>query len=217
MAKHIYTYVNPSSERDLAQACKVLENDGVIAYPTDVNWAFGCDASSRKAIARIRQLKPHHPREQPFSLLCNSISMVASVGYIENSAYRLLKKCLPGPYTLLLQRTHDLPRQIKDKRKIVGVRVPDCPLLLDLVGAYGKPIATTSMPCYEQKDKKPATYGFEVEEQYGHGIDLILDLGEEMHPNETSIVDMSDDSGGKIIRVGSGDISLFERFGFELS
>ena len=71
----MYTYDDPPSERDLTSICAVLRDDGVIAYPTDVNWAFGCDASSSKALDRIHRLKPAHPKERPLALICSSISM----------------------------------------------------------------------------------------------------------------------------------------------
>lgn len=214
MAKHVYTYIDPTSKRDLDEACGILANHGVIAYPTDVNWAFGCDAASSQAMAKIRLLKPHHPKEQPFSLLCGSVSMVAAVAYIENFAYRLIKKVLPGPYTFIMKRTHDLPRQIKDKRKLVGIRVPDSPLLLDLVNLYEKPIATTSLPILVGQD--PITFGYEIEEKYGHGIDLILDLGEQLFPAETNIIDLSEGQV-RIVRRGVGDLTIFERLGVDLS
>jgi len=208
MTQHIYTYINPTSARDLSVACRALENDGVIAYPTDVNWAFGCKPSSRKAMEKIRSLKPFHPKEQPFSLLCNSLSMIASVAHIENFSYRLIKRALPGPYTFILNRTHDLPRQIKDKRKTVGVRIPDSPLLSDLIEMFGGPIATTSLPG-QGEGEKPLTFGYEIESLYGHGIDVILDLGDEVHGNETTIVDFTD---GTVLvrREGIGCLKMFE-------
>lgn len=215
MAKHLYTYINPTCERDLVTAVRVLAQDGVLAYPTDVNWAFGCDPSSTKALNRIRALKPQHPKEQPFSLLCSSVAMIASVAHIDNMAYRVLKKTLPGPYTYLLPRTHDLPRQIKDKRKVVGVRMPACPLLLDLITLYGKPLATTSLPLPSQPEQNPLTFGYQIDSLYGHALDLILDLGSEVLPAETSIINFS--SGVCIIvRAGAGDLSHLKGISVDL-
>ena len=208
MAKHIYTYVDPCSPKHLDQACRFLEDDGVIAYPTDVNWAFGCKPSSKKAMERIRRLKPHHPKEQPFSLLCNSLSMVASVANVDHVAYRLLKKSLPGPYTFIMKRHHELPKQIKDKRKNVGVRVPQAPLVLGLIEHFGGPLATTSMPA-PSPEEAVIVFGYQVEERYGHGIDLILDLGEEVPPQETTIVDFSE-GDIEVVREGLGPTELFK-------
>lgn len=209
MAKHIYTYANPTSVRDLEAACEVLKHGGLIAYPTDVNWAIGCDASMSKAIGRIQKIKPLHPKKQPFSLLCHSISMISEVAHIEHFAYRLLKKTLPGPYTYLFKRNKNLPKQINDKRKVVGVRVPDCELLLDLVKMYNKPLLTTSLPQLDEVGAQSISFGYEIEQCFGHQIDLILDLGEEVLPHNSTIVDFSEGQV-EVLRVGLGDTSLFD-------
>jgi tRNA threonylcarbamoyl adenosine modification protein (Sua5/YciO/YrdC/YwlC family) len=208
VAKLLYTYVNPTSPKDLKEACRVLENGGVIAYPTDVNWAFGCDPLSKSAIEKIRQLKPHHPKEQPFSLLCNSISMVSTIADVDGSSFSILKKIFPGPFTILLKRNRTLARQLKDKRKLVGVRIPDSPLLLDLIQTYGKPIATASIPYSIEDHNRHHTehllhFGYEVDELYGHGLDLILDLGQEVPANETTVVDLSEGEW-TLVRQGMG-------------
>lgn len=210
MAKILYTYTNPTSKRDLEEACKSLRNDGVIAYPTDVNWAFGCDPSSKKAIEKIRLLKPHHPKEQPFSFLCDSISMAATIADLDQYAFTTLKRICPGPYTALLKRSRSFPRQMKDNRKLVGVRIPNSPLLLDLVKMFGSPIATTSIP-YEKFEEKKNTneqfqhFGYEVDELYGHLLDLVLDLGQPIAANETTVIDLSE---GELILVRQGLGSL---------
>ncbi len=205
MAQHLYTYINPLSEKHLRLALEVFSRDGIIAYPTDVNWAVGCDASNVKAIKRIQQLKSHHPKEQPFSLLCDSLSMVAQIALVEQPTYRFLRKILPGPYTILLPSNRSLPKLINDKRKSVGIRIPQCPLLLGLIAVLQKPILTSSLSSVEE----PLRWGYEVDAHFGHQLDLILDLGEEVIPGETSIVDFS--SGEPhVVRVGIGDVSMFD-------
>lgn len=206
MADHIYTYIDPPSERDLARTCKVLEQGGIIAYPTEVNWAIGCDAANVKALDRIRALKPFHPKERPFALLCSSISMAAQVGNIDHSAYRFLKKAWPGPFTVLVLRNKSLPRQIKDKRPVVGIRVPDSPLVLALIEQFGKPLATTSVP--NLPDGGPMHHGYEVNEHFGHGLDLILDLGDDVEGHESTIIDLSE-GFPRLIRLGAGDPMVF--------
>ncbi len=206
MAEHLFTYINPTSERDLRRACQILEHDGVLAYPMDVNWAFGCDASSVKALDRIRRLKPTHPKERPFSLICSDISMAASVGNIDNHHYRVLKKCWPGPYTVILKRHRNLARQIKDKRAVVGIRIPESPLLRDLVAMLGRPLATASAP--PLPSGSPVHMGYELMDEFGHGIDMLLDLGEELPGLESTVVDYSEDEP-LVVRVGVGDPSLF--------
>ncbi len=206
MAEHLFTYINPTSERDLVRACQVLEHDGVLAYPMDVNWAFGCDAASVKALDRIRRLKPTHPKEQPFSLICADISMAASIGNIDNYHYRVLKRCWPGPYTVILKRHRNLARQIKDKRAVVGIRIPESPLIRDLVTRLGRPIATTSVPLLP--DGSVAKMGYEVMDAFGHGIDMLLDLGEELPGLDSTVIDYSEEQP-VLVRMGVGDPSIF--------
>lgn len=213
-AIHLYTYDNPPPEKDIERACRILLDDGVIAYPTDANWAIGCDSTSAKALDRVYQLKPSHPKARPFGLICASISMAAEYGNIDHSAYRYLKKAWPGPYTVLLASTRTLPRQLKDKRRVVGIRIPQCPLLCAIVERYGKPLATTSVPMIDfglEKDQEPyiPRFGYEVAAAYGHGLDLILDLGNELSGEESTIVDLT--SGvPELIRAGCGDPAVFD-------
>lgn len=189
----------------------MLDNDGVIAYPSDVNWAFACDASSVKAMEKIRLLKPFHPKEQPFSLLCSSIAMASTVANVDNFAFAHLRKACPGPYTFLLDRSRNFPRLMKDNRRTVGIRIPDCPLALAIVEHYGQPLATTSVPpCTEDpRDgiKVPPKFGWQVAESFGHAVDLILDLGDESPAGESTVVSLTDGQI-ELIRPGLGpDIS----------
>lgn len=202
MAEHLYTFINPTSERDLSRACRVLESDGVLAYPMDLNWALGCDARSVKALDRIRRLKPSHPKDRPFSLICSDIAMAAEVVNIDNAQYRVLKKVWPGPYTVILKRQRTLARQIKDKRPVVGVRIPESPLIRDLVSRLGRPMATTSLPALQ--DGQGAKLGYQVMEEFGHGIDLLLDLGEELLGLESTVIDFADGEA-ILVRLGVGD------------
>ncbi|MFK7872076.1 MAG: L-threonylcarbamoyladenylate synthase [Oligoflexales bacterium] len=195
----IYTWVNPTSEKDMAKACYVLENDGVIAYPTDVNWGFACDVRRAKAVQKLRRLKPSHPKQQPFTLICKDLSMVSELAIVEQPAYRILRRILPGPWTVLLKSQKSLPKQIFDKRENVGVRVPQSPLVLDLIERLGAPLLSTSMP---QEDL--LQFGYQVDEKYGHALDLILDLGDAVPWLETSILDLTEHEP-ILVRHGEGD------------
>lgn len=213
VAKILYTHINPTSKKDISETCRILARDGVIAYPTDVNWAFGCSPFSKRGLEKIRALKPSHPKEQPFSLLCNNLSMIGTYAELDNLGFRVLRRIFPGPFTVLLRRGRSFPKQLKDRRTEVGVRVPNSPLLLDLITELGHPLATTSLPNKMPQSKKrreegPLQYGFEVEECYGHALDLILDLGSPVPAMETTILDLSQGEV-KVLREGS-DKSLIE-------
>ena len=206
MTEHLYTYDDPPSERDLAKMIKILSHDGVMAYPGGSNWAFASDARSAKALDRMYALNPKHPKERPFSLICSSISMAAEYATIDHYAYRMLRKAWPGPFTVLRPSHRTLVRHLKDKRKIVGIRIPNCRMILALVDLLGSPLATTSIPVRAEDD--PYRFGYEVAEDYGHAVDLVVDLGNELSGLESTIVDF-EDGAPKIIREGVGDPSIF--------
>lgn len=206
MGEHLYTYINPPAEKHLERAIRVLNQDGVLALPAGTNWNFACDAASVKALDKIRLLNPRHPRDRPFSLLCSDISMAATVGMVDNNLYRILKKAWPGPYTVLVKRNRALPRQIKDKRAVVGIRIPDSPLVLALIEKYGKPLATTSVP--NKADATPYYMGYEVFETFGHAVDLTLDLGDELPGTESTVIDFSE-GVPEVVRMGAGDPAVF--------
>lgn len=209
MAEHLYTYDDPPSERHLNRTVALLERGGRIAYPTDTNWAIGCDASQPKALEQLFRLKPDRPKDQPFSLVCADIAMVAEYAIVDQPAYRAMRKALPGPYTILLLRSRNLPRQLKDKRKVVGVRIPRCPLLLALVERLGRPLATTSCPpLSEGPPPEEPTMGYQVVEAFGHALDLVLDLGDELQPQPSTIIDYTE-GVAHVVRQGAGDPTPF--------
>ncbi len=213
VVRHIYTYVNPVRERDMEEACKVLPYDGVIALPTETSWCFVCDADSPKALERIRKLKPGHPKDRPFSLMCASISAATDVVNIDNNIYPYLKKTLPGPYTVILERNRSLPRLIHDNRREVGIRIPAAVLVRTLLERYGRVLAAATVPSVRLEESGDSEghlphFGHEVLEGFGHGLDLILDLGDEVPGLETTIIDCTT-GVPSVIRAGAGDPAAF--------
>lgn len=209
MASHLYTWINPVRESHIEQICAVLRDDGVIALPLDVAWAFVCDAASSKALERIHRLKPEHPKTRPFSLICSSVSMASRVCSIDDQVYRWLKKSLPGPYTVILERHASLPRQIKDKRREVGLRIPKDPLVQALVERLGHPLAASTIPPIEGSygNGHPG-FGSEVNENWGHALDMVVDLGDESPRQETTIIDLTSGQP-ELVRLGAGDPAAF--------
>ena len=204
MSEHLYTYVNPPSERHLKQICSVLDNHGVIALPMATSWSFCCKANSKKGIAKIRMLKPNHPEKRPFSLICSDLNMVSQYAQLGGQSYRILRKILPGAYTIILKSSSNLTKQLNDKRRAVGIRIPNEEITQNIVAHFGEPILATSVPL---DDGQPLQMGYQVFEKHGHGLDLVVDLGEELPGIETTIFDMSE---GEIllIREGAGSIEI---------
>ncbi len=221
MSEHLYTYDDPVNPKDIARIVKTLENDGVIAYPSDVNWGFMCDASSPKALDRIKVLKPYHPKSQPFSVLCRDLSMVSSFANLDQSTYRYIKKALPGPYTIVVERNKVLARHFKDNKKTIGFRIPDSKLVMAICEEFGAPLATTTVPNLNPLTSKPQhfdqgesetllplKFGYEVFEHFGHGLDFIVDLGEEVSGDLTTVISFESGSP-ELIRPGSGPVDVF--------
>ena len=213
MAEHLYTWINPVRDSHIERIRVMLENDGVLAFPMDVAWAFVCDAASSKALDRIHRLKPQHPKDRPFSLVCSSISMASNICNIDDQVYRWLKKAMPGPYTVILERHASLARQIKDKRREVGLRIPDDPLMAAIIEAFGRPLAASTIP------ESPGSFdpdfgsghprfGSQVMEAWGHGLDLVVDLGEESPAQETTIIDLTSGTP-TLLREGAGSLGNF--------
>jgi tRNA threonylcarbamoyl adenosine modification protein (Sua5/YciO/YrdC/YwlC family) len=216
LADHLYTWINPVRESHIAQIRAVLEDDGVLAMPMDVAWAFVCDASSSKALDRLHRLKPEHPKSRPYSLVCSSISMASHICNIDDQAYRWLKKVMPGPYTVILDRHPTLARQIKDKRREVGLRIPDEPLIKSVVEALGRPLAASTLPAQESSGVEAddgfgpdhPKFGSQVMDIWGHALDMVVDLGEESPGQATTIIDLTE-GAPRLVRRGAGDIAVF--------
>jgi len=183
--------------------------------PMGVAWAFVCDAASSKALDRLHRLKPEHPKSRPYSLVCSSISMAAHICNIDDQVYRWLKKSMPGPYTVILERHPTLARQIKDKRREVGLRIPNEPLIRAVIDALGKPLAASTLPIHEpgmESDEGFGSYhprfGSQVMEIWGHTLDLVVDLGDESIGQETTIIDLTE-GVPRLVRSGAGDPAVF--------
>ncbi len=137
--------INPDNpqERLLRKAVEVLTGGGLIAYPTDTCYAVGCDLYNLKGINRIYQIK-RRPLNKPFSFICRDLKNISEYALVGNYAYKAMKRLLPGPYTFVLEASRQVPKILQTRRRTVGIRVPDHPIALGLVGLLGHPIITTT-------------------------------------------------------------------------
>lgn len=191
--------VNPQP-RIVERAVKILEEGGVIAYPTDTYYGLGCDLFSKKGIDRLYALKGRD-RKKALSFLCPDLSDVAKYAHVTNFAYRLMKQLTPGPFTFVLEATRLVPQMMQTKQKQVGLRVPQAPLMLEISRRLGRPVVTTSAT---GKDGEVLVDPKEIKDQLGHGLDLILDGG--IQPNEPSTVVSLIGDEIEVVRQGKGII-----------
>jgi tRNA threonylcarbamoyl adenosine modification protein (Sua5/YciO/YrdC/YwlC family) len=200
MNKPTILSINPDNpqKRLIDKVCEVLENGGVIVYPTDTFYGIGCDINNKRAIQRVYRLK-NRPLKQPFSFVCDSLKEISRYAQVSNYAYKTMNRLLPGPYTFILEGTRLVPKMMLTKRKTVGIRVPDNNICLFIVGTFGRPIISTSAG-YDDPES--------IVEAYGPNLDLIVDGGV-LSQSPSSVVSLIDDVP-EIIREGKGDVSVFQ-------
>lgn len=186
--------------RHIERAVKVLEDGGLIAYPTDTYYGIGCDLNSRKAIDRLYLIKGRD-RKKPLAFLCPDLSDVSRYAVVSNFAYRTMKQLTPGPFTFVLEATRLVPEMMQTKQRQVGIRVPQAPLMLAIAAELGRPIVTTSAT---DEDGQVLIDAKDIKEHLGNRLDLILDGG--VQPNEPSTVVSLIGDAIEILRQGKGMI-----------
>jgi len=187
---------NPQ-QRLINRVCEVLEEGGLIVYPTDTFYGIGCNLFNKRGIQLIYRLK-NRPLKKPFSFLCDSLKEVSRYALVSNYAYKTMKRLLPGPYTFILEGTRLVPKIMLTKRKTVGIRVPDNKICLDIIRTFGRPIISTSAVFDDPQS---------IEEAYGSFLDVIIDGGV-LYQSPSSVVSLIDDIP-EVIREGKGDVSGF--------
>lgn len=186
--------------RHIARALVVLQQGGIVAYPTDTYYALGCDLFQKKAMERLALLKRRDDKK-PFAFLCADLGEVARYGIVSNESYRLMRRLLPGPYTMILEATRLTPRTSLTRQRQVGVRVPDANVAIALVRALGRPLATTSAAL---PGEEPLIDANDIQQHLGHGIDLVLDGGVTL--NEPSTVLDLTGAAPVVLRQGKGPV-----------
>lgn len=198
--------INPENPqlRLINQVIKQMKNGAIICYPTDTGYGIGCDLFNQKAIKRIIQLKKR-PKQKPFSFMCSDLTHISQYAHVSNSAYRLLKRNLPGPYTFVLPGSKLVPKIMATKQKTVGIRVPAHPICKHLIETLGNPIINTSVLLDEEDNA--LSEPFEIEQYLSNRVDIIIDGGR-IFPDPSSIIDLTGDYP-EILREGKGDVTPF--------
>lgn len=184
--------------RHLERIADLLRRDGVIAYPTDTLFGLGALISRKKAVDRIQQLTGRDPRK-PMSILCANLSMLGRyTQHLETATFRWLKQLLPGPYTVVLPASREVPRYLQAKQT-VGLRIPDHPFCRALVERLDEPILTATC---KRSDQEPFFSAWDIHEELGHALDLVIDCGEPAGTHST-VLDLTGPEP-RLIREGAG-------------
>lgn len=193
---------NPS-ERDILKIADLLKKGGVIIYPTDTVYAIGCDINSVKAVQRVAALKGVKPEKADFSMICRDLSNIATYAKVSNNVFKIMKRCLPGPFTFILKATSRLPNVLMNRRKTIGIRIPDNYIILAIVEKLGNPLLTTSV--HDDDDVVEYTTDPElIHERYKKSVDLVVDGGYGRNVPST-VVDCTGEEP-EILRQGIGEL-----------
>jgi len=190
--------INPDNpqKRLIGKVVEVLDQGGLIIYPTDTFYGIGCDVFNKRSIRRIYQLKKR-PLTKPFSFICANLKDISLYAQVSNNAYRIMKRTLPGPYTFVLEGTRLVPRLMLTSRKTVGIRVPKNKICLAIVESLGRPIISTSINLEE-----PSI----IHDTYSSFVETVIDGGVISYEPST-VVSLVDDNP-EIIREGKGEINF---------
>lgn len=197
---------NPQ-KRLIGQAVAIIQQGGVIVYPTDSCYALGChlgDKSAMERIARIRRTGSKHN----FTLVCRDLSDISLYAKVDNSTYRTLKSLTPGPYTFILKATNEVPRRLQNpKRKTIGIRVPDNAICQHLLSDLGEPLmsSTLIMPDNELPETDPDDIRSLLEKH----VDLIIDGGH-CGFEPTSVLTFAETGEIEVNRAGRGDLAFLD-------
>lgn len=201
MLKKLYEKNN--SPRDMAEIARVLEEGGVLIFPTDTVYAIVCHALKERAVERICRLKGINPQKKPLSILCCDMKQVSEFAKMDDAAFKLMKQYLPGPFTFVLPTSTRLPKIFRG-RKEVGVRLPDNDMVREVCRLLEAPLMTTSLPYDETDDVGYLTMPELIDERWGLKVDMVIDAGVGGTQPGT-VVSLMDDEV-RLLRQGVGEL-----------
>ncbi len=206
MARYYDVHPDNPQPRSISAVVELLRQDGLIAYPTDSCFAFGCQLGNQDGLNRIRairQLDDHHH----FTLVCHDFAQLGQFVQLDNAVFRAVKAATPGQYTFILPATKEVPRRmLHPKKRTVGVRIPEHTTTQALLAALGEPLVSSTL--IVPGDDAPMTQGWEIKERLDHVLDAVIDSGD-CGEEPTTVVDLSEDEP-VIVRRGAGDPARFE-------
>jgi len=189
--------------RLIRRAAAIVRDGGVIAYPTDSCYALGCHIGDKTALERVRRIR-QADRHHHFTLVCRNLADVGRFAKLDTWQFRLIKACTPGPYTFLLPATTETPRRLQhERRRTIGVRIPDHPVPLLLLAELDEPLMSSTLML--PGDALPLTDGREIRARLEHEIDAVLDGGN-CGVEPTTVIDLAV-SPPVVVRVGKGPVA----------
>ncbi|WP_294494137.1 L-threonylcarbamoyladenylate synthase [uncultured Ruminobacter sp.] len=206
MAEVIVVHPKNPQERNIQRIAELLRDGAVAVLPTDSGYALGCvleNKDARERIIRIRNVDKNHN----FTLLCADLSELATYSKVDNTAFRLIRNNTPGPYTFILKGTKEVPKKLmNEKRKTIGLRVPENNIISELLRYMGEPLMSVSLilPDSEKAENDP----YEIDDKIGKLVDVIVDGGY-LAEQPTTVINLSEDGNVEVVRVGAGDPSPF--------
>ena len=206
MARYFDVHPQDPQPRSIAQVVEMLRDDALIAYPTDSGYALGFALGNREGGDRIRRIRGLDDRHH-FTLVVSDFSQLGQLAKMDNAAFRAVKAATPGPYTFILPATQEVPRRLAHpKKKTIGIRIPDHPVVRALLRELGEPLVSSTLILPENDE--PETDGWAVKEELDHVVDAVIDSGE-TGKEPTTVVDWSE-GYPEVVRVGAGDPTRFE-------
>ncbi|GAA2487366.1 L-threonylcarbamoyladenylate synthase [Winogradskya humida] len=206
MAKYFDVHPDNPQPRAINQVVGILQDDGLIAYPTDSCYALGCRIGNAGGLDRIRDIR-HLGSGHHFTLVCRDFAQLGQFVQISNAVFRLVKASTPGSYTFILPATREVPRRLlHPKKKTVGVRIPEHAVTQAILAELGEPLLSSTLLL--PGEEEPLTQGWEIKERLDHSLDAVIDSGE-CGTVPTTVVDLSEGEP-EILRIGAGDPARFE-------
>ncbi|PKW25375.1 L-threonylcarbamoyladenylate synthase [Phycicoccus duodecadis] len=201
MARYLDVHPVDPQPRAIAQTVDILRAGGLVAYPTDSGYALGALMGDQQAKDRIRTIRRLDDRHH-YTLVCRDFAQLGQLVHVDNHVFRAVKAATPGPYTFILPATQEVPRRLLHaKKKTVGVRIPEHPVVRELLAALGEPLLSSTLIL--PGETEPMTQGWEVKETLDHVVDVVLDSGE-CGTEPTTVVDFTGDPAGEVVRAGAG-------------
>jgi tRNA threonylcarbamoyl adenosine modification protein (Sua5/YciO/YrdC/YwlC family) len=206
MAQYFEIHPQTPQRRLISQAADIVRQGGVIVYPTDSAYAIACHLDDKQALDRIRNIRKLDSKHD-FSLVCENLSQVSNFTKIANDAYRLIKTLTPGAFTFILDATKEVPRRLQDeKKKTVGIRIPDNAIAQALLAELGEPLVSSTLVLPD--DQQAMADPYEIRQRLEHEVDLIIDGGV-IDQQPTTIISFADGQA-HILRQGKGQAPMFD-------